>query len=1155
MRRTKAGSQSQIALDLPARPSIPAASRPLETVLDAAALRAWLVAWLAELPGTLLRRATVLVPGADLAHSLRCHIGVERGRPGLLLGVSITRPEVLAADILARADRPVRGGLESIRWLELRDLFAHGALAGRLRYFLAPELSAGQGYVDAFAWTIGELESAGLDPPDLERAAEGLRSGGRPLDADRLSDVAAVWQALSAGGGGDRRLSRSLLLREAARVLMARPELGRPAGPTAALLLAPPSTALRRFLVALPAVRLVHVDARPRRPRGERRLGDCVPAPPPEHRIEPPAGELAALGSRLFIVGGDGVGGDGVGSDGVGGDGVGSDGGAPARQPSPQDTADPDHRVERALFAGVAEEVDAAASWVLAEIARGTPVGSIAVLVPDIDAYAPLLRDRLTRLVLPAGATPPAVRIPEGLPVALTPAGLRLKALLAALETHLEVESTLPVLAWLRSTAASADDGDDAQQTASRAPSPSVLAELVHGSGIVGGREASGDEWARRLRQRRASAAADLAAGRTGADREVELLDRLLPAVAALEALTAPARSQSALPVLWRAVRDFAVEWLRLPPDPPNLAAILDGELAPILEHPVAGTLSGVAALRYLASRLHALRFPLGTTGAPAVFVATPARAAGLMFPAVRVLGITEGVVPRSPQDDPILPDALRVDLERRGRESGADDVIVPRLEDRVLDDLHAFDRVVRAATGRLSLSAPRQWVDRSEREVSGVMLEVEIALDREHRVPTLAGIRAALLDRAAAARDAERSGAAAAVFPPAAFAAVHALLSAPSPGATPSVRLPAGWIGAPGGATDLMRLLALDAALSSGDSLGPADGLLGDLLPAALLPGLTAERSISPTGLGRLLTCPYWFLEERILGRRERPRRPSMDMIDPLAFGTLLHSIAEIFFTEHGAAFCRKEGVLEEWRRRVRRLAEREFTRFLDRYPLRGRDAIAREQERVLDTAEKFVGHEWGLAGREYRAAELVFGVDAPVAIERPAGPLYVTGKIDRVDRLDTGGLEVRDLKTGRARDRGEYDLDPAIDLQIGVYALALEAAGASAGEKVHAAAYVYPADMPRDPERRFEGEELARLRGNTHAWLDMARGLLAAGAFLRTPLADDCKFCPYQPSCGDRARDRAAAKLARAGAGVPAALVAFRDFKGAAVEEEAAE
>jgi RecB family exonuclease len=648
--------------------------------------------------------------------------------------------------------------------------------------------------------------------------------------------------------------------------------------------------------------------------------------------------------------------------------------------------------------------------------------------------------------------------------------------------------------------------------------------------------EASVDEPEKRLDAR----------GRHEAERWLRDVEPILPAIAALQQLGEAVLASASLRALWQEVRRFVTRWLRLPPDPPNLLAHLERSLQAVLTHPVADTVSGAAAIRFLIDVLQREHRPCGRFGEPAVFIGTSAQAAGIPFAAVRLLGLAEGALPHTPHDDPIAPDSLRAHIEALARaQPGEADIVLPRLADRVLDEVHDVFRVLSATTLRVALSAPRQWVDRSEREVSGLMLEVATALGRpgdeaagDGDVPTAARLRAAYLNcgRAARQRHAQRAP----LSPRAALTAGVA-----NPAAASVLTVPTAW--ARGDALAVDRLLRL-AADGEANSLGGVDGVVTAAWQGALPLGLVPERAISATALTTLLGCPHRFLLERVLYLGEPATRPSTDVIAPIVYGSLFHAVAERFFREAGAAICRRQETLDHWVARARTIAAEQFEGLRHEYPMRGEDGIARERERLLLQIEQLVQYEWHLTPREYLASELPFGDAEAVRLEVDGGALYVRGAIDRIDRVGVAGLSVRDLKTGRVRDFGEDPINPTRDLQIGLYVLAVEAAGYG-GAPVRVAAYVHPS-AAQEPDRAFSGPELDLLRRQTREWLSIARQLLAAGTFARTPNPEDCTYCPFLPACGESAHERSAAKLAALPSDHP--LQRFARFKRRRSEEE---
>ena len=1122
---------------------------PVDSV---AAAFAWLADWLPAADDALTRSATILCSSIR-AHALRRAVAVENGEVGRLAGVRFVDAAVFAREILARAGEPRRPGWEEVRRLRIHQCFATGELRGNLQYFNADQLRSGRGYADAFSQVIADLEQSGLDS-QTALAASGELAATDAISAHRLHDVAAVWTAVDAGQE-DRRTVAQLLV-DAAAVLQRSHQAAGIFGPVTAFLTAAPSAVLLQMLAALPDCTFLLLDARPLRtgtqrwrarlsPPQRRRANGNPSTPPgqlalPLSNRSPEIVELELARRYLF---------------------------APSEEvadPTRPRSAGPDGSVDIEEYPSIEDEIDAAALWVDEQVAAGTPLEQIAVVVPALDPHARLLIDRLSRPAAPAsrdaadmlrqgerskikqrepeaepvegdgggfrnaaaGSLAVPVYVAGGLPLADSPAGLRLCALLQALTSGLEAEATIAILPALK----------PADEETRPRMSPSRAAEIVYGAGIVGGTpgdRAGALEWLPRLQQRRDALLRVLGElpesdgdepekrrhlyTRRDIERWRAEVEPLLSAVEALQHIAAAILQGRSLRDLWPLIREFATERLRVPPDPVNWLNLIEDRLATVLADRIGETVVGFDALTYLIEVLARARVPHGRFGEPRVFVGTPEHAAGLPFRAVRVTGLAEGILPRTPHDDPIVPNDARLQIEEHLRLRHPE-IVITRLEDRVLEDLHGFFRIVGATSERLALSASRQWVDRSEREVSGLMLEVAAALGRresaeEGDVPTASRLRSAYYGPGRSARAAH------------AGSSLHprAVLSHAPNMAADGLHVPAGWCA--GSAMRLDRVQEI-AAETEAEAFTPADGQVGASWRAVVAPGLVPERPISASALATLLGCPHRFLLQNILHLDEPAGRPSTDTIDARAYGSLFHAVAEAFFRAHGAAICSHEGTVEQWQARARQIAAKKFDEWRAEYPLRGEDSVARERQRLVRQVEQLVDIEWQKPRREFIATELSFGDPRAVELSVTGGTLYVAGQIDRVDRLRPAGLSVRDLKTGRVHDLGEEPLNAGRDLQIGLYTLALESP-ASSTEKVTHAAYVHPS-AAQDPERSFEQSELKALRERTREWLGVARGLLAIGSFPRTPLASDCVYCPFRPACGEGAQEQSAAKLA---------------------------
>jgi RecB family exonuclease len=406
----------------------------------------------------------------------------------------------------------------------------------------------------------------------------------------------------------------------------------------------------------------------------------------------------------------------------------------------------------------------------------------------------------------------------------------------------------------------------------------------------------------------------------------------------------------------------------------------------------------------------------------------------------------------------------------------------------------------------------PRLNLDRSQREPSSVLLEAAAALGRSSS-PT--GERTSgVPDAAALQRDA---------FIPARQAALRFRRTMPlmesawhDAVAHAAAGLPPGWRGSP--ALDLDRIATLRD-----------DGLLGAAAADIAVPGLTAERPISPSALQVLLQCPYLFLLQKQLGLDEPACAPSMREIEQPAYGSFVHAVAEEIFRIHGASFCQGDGTLDAWLAAVEPIVDRLFEAFLEQYPLVGRAVRGQQRERIRQDVRHLLEYEWRLGRRRFVAAERVFGEPVPVTLALPGRMLFLRGKIDRID-ADQRRTFVRDLKTGRVFPRvgDTADPDPVSDVQIAVYGLVARQLAREWGTPAEiAVAYV----GRNGEERRFEDDFATVLAPAARQWLALAADLLAGRDFPRTADEKDCTYCCFRPVCGDRIYAQAAQVLANGG------------------------
>ena len=119
----------------------------------------------------------------------------------------------------------------------------------------------------------------------------------------------------------------------------------------------------------------------------------------------------------------------------------------------------------------------------------------------------------------------------------------------------------------------------------------------------------------------------------------------------------------------------------------------------------------------------------------------------------------------------------------------------------------------------------------------------------------------------------------------------------------------------------------------------------------------------------------------------------------------------------------------------------------------------------------------------------------------------MIITGSIDRIDRLPSGGIEVIDYKTGRVESQKGVDQS----LQLSIYALACrDALGLGTPEKVT----LYFTESALRLSTTRTDEQLDAARADVLARVSRMR----AGEFTATP-GDPCRRCDYARMCPSRA------------------------------------
>ena len=264
------------------------------------------------------------------------------------------------------------------------------------------------------------------------------------------------------------------------------------------------------------------------------------------------------------------------------------------------------------------------------------------------------------------------------------------------------------------------------------------------------------------------------------------------------------------------------------------------------------------------------------------VFVGPIETARGLSFDVVFVPGLAERLFPRKIMEEPILLDALRGQL--------GDGLDVN--EDRLALERLALAIAVGAAERRIYLSYPRLDLDLARPRVPSVYaLEAVRAAEGElpdfselaRRAETIASTRLgwpAPSDPALSIDDAEYD-----------LAVLNRLFEVPDQDT--------------GAARYLLTVnphlaRALRARYQRWSfKWTPADGLVlpSSSASAIMAKNAFAERSYSPTALQHYARCPYRFFLQAVHGLAPRETAESIDELDPLQRGALIHDIQFAFF------------------------------------------------------------------------------------------------------------------------------------------------------------------------------------------------------------------------------------------------------------------
>jgi ATP-dependent helicase/nuclease subunit B len=319
-------------------------------------------------------------------------------------------------------------------------------------------------------------------------------------------------------------------------------------------------------------------------------------------------------------------------------------------------------------------------------------------------------------------------------------------------------------------------------------------------------------------------------------------------------------------------------------------------------------------------------------------------------------------------------------------------------------------------------------------------------------------------------------------------------------------------------------------------EALSPFDGFVPEAGPH--LDPTRARRPMAATTLEQAAECAFRYFLNVGLGLEALDEvEPDADAwLDPPTRGAELHELFAAVGRRARAAGRRVsraadlEWLLDQGRMRLEAL-RREM-------PPPSEAVFAAESQALLDDLETFVEAEERRAA-EAVAFEIAFGREAaeaaePLARREPVpldigrgAPLLVTGRIDRIDRLEPHAYEVIDYKTGRFwRDAYTGTFRGGRLLQHAIYGHAAERllAAVDPAARVRRAVYWFPT-------ARGWGRRLAIPTPPAGALATVLGDLvesIARGTFVQSSEKSVCERCPFRRACGELPSASAVRKIA---------------------------
>lgn len=779
------------------------------------------------------------------------------------------------------------------------------------------------------------------------------------------------------------------------------------------------------------------------------------------------------------------------------------------------------------------------ARYILEAANHGTRFDDIAILLRDPQMYQPLVEEALSRAGIPGFYTQTSRRP--------NPSGRAFLALLACRSENFSASRFAEYLSlgqvpipdaagaplnvprrWVAAQgelfpleenveASDAEDSDSdagerdpdaAAVTAGSLSAPHKWEQLLVDASVISG----ASRWETRLRGLREELLKQISAVEEEHDAQRLYLTRQLDHLDQLRAFAVPViQSLADLPdsATWgewlECLEALAGKTLRRPE---RVLAVL-GELRPMSD---VGPVRLEDIERVLSERLSFLRTEPSQRRYGQVFVATIPEAASRSFSHVFLPGLSEGLFPRKPGEDPLFRDLLR--------EAVGANLEVSR--DRIYRERELLHLAVGSARDHLLVSYPRMDLGLGRARVPS-FYALDILRAAEGSIPDLDELENRAIESSKSHVGWPSPVASAEAIDDAEYdlATIASLLRR----APETVRGHARYLVEchPGLARSLRS-----RARRWKNFWSAADGLL-DPGPRVLrlLDSYSArKRAYAPTLLEQVAVCPYKFFLRGIVRLYPRTEITRFETLDPLTRGSLFHTAQFRILT------VLRDGLLPVTKanlERVTRQADEIFSKTAAEFHTRLAPAIERVWEREIEDLRAdllgWLRHEAEKnendPGWMPERFEFAFGLSGehgtrdPSSEKRPAtlaGGYRLRGAIDLIEtHKETHLLRVTDHKTGRPPSEDPTATGHGESLQPLLYGMAAEAL---LGETVSVST-LYFCTHKGDFRTIVVGLD-AGVRKQAYATLHEIDEMIRGGFFPAAPRKAACSNCDYRMVCG---------------------------------------